>query len=172
MFNFLHGGSPSCRSFARELESLSPDALPSVPSADPPSFLSSEARAHAQSCPACSLALSDRIAVSALLHPVAAFAPQPGPWFSARVMSAIAARQNEADQRDVVWRNVRSLAPRLVAACMLILVVIGGWAYQSHRDTLARAQATHPYDTIFEQGTDGAYSDDVLASASPAGSVR
>lgn len=172
MFNFLHSGTPSCRSFARELESLSPEALPSASAADPRSLLSSEARAHAQSCPACSQALSDRLAVRALLQPVAAFSPQPGPWFSARVMGAIAARQKEADQRDVVWRTVRSLAPRVVAASMFVLLVLGGWAYQSRRDTLARAQATHPYDTIFEQGTDGAYSDDVLASTSPAGSVR
>ena len=85
---------------------------------------------HAGRCEACRTALEEFVETRNAL--AGATAQQPGPWFAARVMAAINAREQEEEARDGVWISVRRLAPRLVALSALLLAVGGSWALQLH----------------------------------------
>jgi len=93
---------------------------------------------HAERCEACREALEDFAEMRQALAGIKA--PEAGPWFTARVMAAIAARAKEEEEADGVWISVRRLAPRLVLVSALLLVVGGSWAVQQTRRDVAAAE--------------------------------
>jgi hypothetical protein len=162
MFNDLETKNSECRGFREELEGL---AAGNAEEATAPSVLarlSSAARSHSEACAECRQAVGDLAETREALLPLRASVAEPGPWFTARVMAAIRARENELEERsNGVWLGVRRLAPRLVALCALVLLVGTTWAYQVRREDLARRAWLGSADSVFES-VPAPLDDDVL----------
>jgi hypothetical protein len=124
--------------------------------------MSSEARGHAAMCAECSRAVEDLAETRKALLPMSTPVAEAGPWFAARVMAAIRARENELEERsNGVWLGVRRLAPRLVALCAVLLVVGTTWMVQLRREDLARQPEMGAAESVFES-VPAPLNDDVL----------
>jgi hypothetical protein len=124
--------------------------------------MSSEARGHAEVCVECSGAVEDLAETRRALLPMSTAVAEAGPWFAARVMAAIRAKENEQEERsNGVWLGVRRLAPRLVVLCTVLLMVGTTWAVQLRREDLARQLALGSADSVFES-VPAPLNDDVL----------
>ena len=88
--------------------------------------------------------------------------PKAGPWFTARVMAAIAAREKE-EEIDGVWISVRRLAPRLVALGALLLVVGGSWSVQQTRKDRASLDRQDT-DIVFDSSRMPTWYDDGMGT--------
>jgi hypothetical protein len=124
-------------------------------------------REHARNCSTCMEAVDDFAAIKNFLLPLTNdFAsPAPGPWFSARVMNAIAAQEREPDGSEAVWAGVRKFAPRFAAFSALLLALAGTWAFQvQQRDH--GGSSVRPVESVFEPTPAQPLNDDVMASAS------
>lgn len=129
--------------------------------------LSEDVRAHAAACAECQAALQDFADTRGVLAVMSKHLPQPGPWFTARVMSAIAAQEHEIEERqNGFWVNVRRLAPRMVALATLLLMFGGTWAFQERR-AASRVQGAQmgPAESLFEGAPATAPNDDIIATA-------
>jgi hypothetical protein len=153
-----------CRQFLDELETVPARVAPEL-WREPLARLSDSARAHAKKCASCEGALEDLLATRNVLAPMAAILPEAGPWFAARVMAGIRAKEKEMEaKREGVWISVRRLAPRLVAFCTLLLLLGGTWALQLRRADLAQRQENRPVETVFDSTGQGSpFNDDILA---------
>jgi len=157
------GRFEKCERFREELETVQ---LPGKERIDRKELLVkmvSEFGTHAQECRSCLDALDDLVVTRNLLLAGTdeRMVAQPGPWFSSRVMKAIAAKENELEQSEGVWQSVRRLAPRLAAVSALVLVLAGTWAVEVRRNDLARQSATAG-ESLFEATPAAALNDDVL----------
>jgi hypothetical protein len=123
-------------------------------------------REHASRCVECRQAAEDLALMRSVLRPLGEVSAEPGPWFSAQVMTAITGRQAEMDLRDGVWISVRRLAPRLVAVSALLLVLASTWTYQLRRTDVPGVPQAAASDTVLEPGGAAPLNDDVLISAS------
>ena len=152
-----------CRQFLDELEAVPAHGAPEV-WREFLARLSDSARAHAKECTTCEKALEDLLETKNALAPMATVLPEAGPWFAARVMAGIRAKEKElAENREGVWVSVRRLAPRLVAFCTLLLLLGGTWALQLRRSDLAQRPENRPVETVFDSAGQGSsFSDDVL----------
>jgi hypothetical protein len=158
--------SSGCREFREELETTPLGVTTGNELSRVQEHMSPASREHASGCAECREAEEDLAVTRSALQPLEELAGESGPWFSTRVMAAIAARQAEMDLRDGVWMSVRRLAPRLVVASTLLLVLASTWTYQlRHTDVTRRAQAVSS-DTVLEPGGAAPLNDDVLISAS------
>ena len=118
--------------------------------------LPDEEAAHERACTACQAALEQFAETRDALAGMAT--PEAGPWFTARVMAAIAAKEKE----DGVWISVRRLAPRLVAVSALLLVVGGSWALeQRSRESIAERRSG---DVVFDSPGSATWYDDGLGT--------
>ena len=149
-----------CEAFLDELELLSPeDGDAAVSAKQLLEKMREPVRQHGLDCASCSEALNDLADTRRALRAVAVNPPQAGPWFTKRVMAAIASKETELEeQENSVWLSVRRLAPRLVALSALLLVLGGTWAMQLRHAELAN----RPVESWFE-GSPGPANDDVLA---------
>jgi len=128
--------------------------------------LPEEVRAHAAGCAECQAALQDSVDTRQVLAAMNSNSPQPGPWFTARVMNAIAAQEQAMEERqNGFWVNVRRLAPRLVALATLLLMLGGTWAFQERR-AASRVQGAQmgPIESIFEGAPATPPNDDIIAT--------
>ncbi len=167
MFHSGDQNEAMCEKFLMELEELPVDSSGSGSGALHATLLallSRESQQHATACADCRAALLDLTQTRAVLRGVPSANPEPGPFFVARVMALIAARQNELNATEGVWTSVRRLAPRLVAFTAVLLVLGGTWAFELRReDSMRRADARSP-ETIFDSVTNAPLNDDVLLS--------
>ena len=92
------------------------------------SALSSEDRAHLHQCDDCRVALEAWLSFRQSLQTAKPAAAAP-PWFAARVMAAIAAREEES-RPIAAWIAVPRFAARLAWVCAAALVFAGTWLYQ------------------------------------------
>ena len=118
---------------------------------------------HLDACESCREALDEFAETRGALAGI--IAPEPGPWFTARVMAAIGAEEREEEARDGVWVNVRKLAPRLVALSALLLALGGSWAVQQNGRDLSYA-SKQSGDMVFDSSVSPAPYDDALGSMS------
>jgi hypothetical protein len=89
---------------------------------------------------------------------------QPGPYFLARVMAAIADRELELEKSSQTWAAVPRLAYRLSVLASLTLLVAGSWLYQQpHHATVASVSAAQNNEGLVEGG--GTIQDDFLLSS-------
>jgi len=150
-----------CQRFLEELEGVLTGAV-EVNSQTVLAQMSSAARGHAEVCAECSGAVEDLAETRKALLPMSTPVAEAGPWFAARVMAAIRAKENELEERsNGVWLGVGRLAPRLVALCAVVLVVGTTWAYQVRQEDLARQLALRPAESVFESAP-APLNDDVL----------
>jgi hypothetical protein len=118
------------------------------------------AREHAVVCASCEAAVRDFVETRRALGGMRESLPETGPWFTQRVMRAIAAQEQAMEEtQDGFWASVRRLAPRMVAFASLLLMLGGTWAFEVRRAAQAR-----PVEGIFET-TPSVPVNDVIAHA-------
>ena len=162
MSNELEMKNSKCGDFQEELEGLAASSAAEVTVPGILAQLTSEARGHAEVCGECGRAVEDLVETRKALLPMRTEVAEPGPWFVARVMAAIHAKENEVEeQRNGVWLGVRRLAPRLVALCGVALVAGTTWVYQLRQEELARRTWLGSTNSVF-QAEPAPLNDDVL----------
>ena len=153
-----------CEAFLEALEATSPEkgteALPGVLLG----LMNEPKRGHAEVCADCRAAVEAMSVTRRELARLSEAGLEPGPWFTARVMGAIRAKESEIEEKkNGVWVSVRRLAPRLVALCTLLLVLGGTWALEVRKAEEARQAEMRPVESLFESTATTPLNDDVLA---------
>ena len=128
MGNLVNHEAENCRRFLDALEELPLSGGTRKSAEEWRAELPEAAEQHLGGCESCRTALEEFAETRNSLAGVAV--QEAGPWFTARVMAAINAREQEVEARDGVWISVRRLAPRLVALSALLLVLGGSWALE------------------------------------------
>jgi hypothetical protein len=124
------------------------------------------AREHAAKCAECESAVRDFVDTRLALAQMKEGLPEAGPWFTTRVMQAIAAQEEAIEERqNGFWTGVRRLAPRIVAFATLLLMLGGTWAFQERRAARANGPELRPAEGIFEAVPAIPANDDIIASA-------
>jgi hypothetical protein len=155
-------GTRNCEEFLNELEALPADAAHGATAEQWLSALTEAAREHAARCADCKSAVQDFAMTRRALERVQENLAEAGPWFTKRVMNAIAAQEAELEERETgFWTSVRRLAPRMVAFATLVLMLGGTWAFEQHR--AARELQPTPLEGIFEAAPSAPANDDVVA---------
>ena len=139
MGNLFNRESRDCQSFRDALEAMPVSSELHLSVENLLEELPEEMKAHGVRCEACRATLEEFVETRNALAGMSMNTPQAGPWFTARVMSAIAAKEREDEARDGVWISVRRLAPRLVAVSALLLVLGGSWALEQSQRNLPTA---------------------------------
>ncbi len=124
------------------------------------------ARAHMAKCAECENTLRDFVDTRLALAEMKESLPEAGPWFTTRVMKAIAGQEEEIEERqNGFWTGVRRLAPRIVAFATLLLMLGGTWAFQERRAARANGpELRRPAEGIFETAPTAPVNDDIIAS--------
>ncbi len=121
------------------------------------------ARKHVNHCGDCRSAARELLEVRAMFQREDSGA-QPGPYFLARVMAAIADRELELEKSSQTWAAVPRLAYRLSVLASLTLLVAGGWLYQQpHHATVAGVTTAQSNEGLVDGG--GTIQDDFLLSS-------
>jgi hypothetical protein len=155
----------NCERLLNELEELQTDGPGVATAAELLTKISASAREHAARCASCEEALQDFAETRRELARMREGFPEPGPWFTARVMGAIRAKEREIEEKkEGVWVGVRRLAPRLVAFAAVLLVLGGTWAIEVQRAEHARGPELRPAESMFENVPSTAVNDDIVAS--------
>jgi len=155
----------NCERFLNELEELEVEGAGAASANELLTSLSGEAREHAARCTSCEEALQDFAETRRELAGMREGLPEAGPWFAARVMAAIRAKEEEIEEKsEGVWASVRRLAPRLVAFAAVLLVLGGTWAIEVQRTERMRGPETRPGESLFEGAPTTALNDDIVAS--------
>jgi hypothetical protein len=87
-------------------------------------------RAHIAACENCLEAAKDLLATREIFKGVTSDAVTERPWFAARVMAAIAARERELTEAASTWLAVPKFASRLALASCALLLVASTWLYE------------------------------------------
>ena len=161
MSNGPIGAGMNCEEFREELERLPLGMTGEATAEGWGNLLPEASQAHAAKCAECQAALADFAETRAALSGMKASLPEPGPWFSARVMAQIRAQE---EQVNGVWVNVRRLAPRLAAFAAVLLVLGGTWAMELRRAEQSRQQEVRPAEGLFETAPSAPLNDDIVAS--------
>jgi hypothetical protein len=159
------GEKMNCEWLRDELEGLAPGEVGTA--GDLLAQLSEAARAHASACPECESVVRDFADTRQALAAMQEHLPQAGPWFTTRVMQAIATQEQEIEERqNGFWTNVRRLAPRMVAFATLLLMLGGTWAFEERR-AASRAQGAQmgPLESMFEGTPSTPANDEIIATA-------
>jgi hypothetical protein len=127
-------------------------------------------RAHAEGCVDCRTAGDERFAARQLLSSLVAREERPRPWFAARVMAEIAARESGLTRALDAWSFVPKLAARVSGVSLIALLLATTWMYgRSVSSALSGAAATDlAGEPIFDHST-MVSTDDVLASLTERG---
>src|SRR5215470_18174370 len=86
-------------------------------------------REHVASCESCREAAQDLVATKELFGGILSSAAEARPWFAARVMNAIAARERELALRVSAWTEFPRLASRLAWITAVVLLASTSWFY-------------------------------------------
>jgi hypothetical protein len=121
-------------------------------------------RAHVATCDDCREALEELLAARLLLSGIPTQASVPRPWFAAKVMSAIAARENEFSRLATAWTLVPKLASRLAWVSAVAILAAGTWLYRKPAPSSPGQVVTEAsVESIFETSP-APSQDDVLLS--------
>jgi len=153
-----------CEGFLEALEATRPEKGGEVTPEVLLGLMNEATRGHAAACADCNAAVEGMSVTRRELTRLSEGPGEPGPWFTARVMGAIRAKENEIEEKkNGVWISVRRLAPRLVAFCTVLLVLGGTWALEVRKAEEARQAEMRPVESVFETGPSAPLNDDVLA---------
>ena len=122
-------------------------------------------RGHIAACERCRTAAQDILTTREILKGVSSSAGPSRPWFSTRVMAAIAARERELAERASTWLAVPKFASRLALASAALLLLTSTWLYERPlRAPNQQAASLAAQESIFETPSPG-NQDDVLVPA-------
>jgi hypothetical protein len=126
--------------------------------------LPSAEREHVTSCGSCREAAQDLVAAKELFQGVASFAEDARPWFAARVMNAIAARERELSLQVSAWSEFPRFASRVAWITAVVLLAGSTWFYEKAMKTPSYPpKGAGAQESIFET-TPQANQDDILIS--------
>jgi hypothetical protein len=165
MMELPKGETQNCEWFLNALETIPADGPGSATPERLLTKLPERAREHAAHCAHCQAVIADFAETRQLFDDLARQTPEPGPWFTRRVMNSITAQEHEREERqEGFWISVRRLAPRLVALATLLLMLGGTWAFQERRAARTRTPEMGPAEGIFESVPSTPANDDIIAS--------
>jgi hypothetical protein len=164
MWNKIGTGSAACARYYDALEELRPGIDAVSAQEELRAVLPAEVLAHAENCEACVEAAEIFWAARVLLSEgiVEENAAAMNPFFTTRVMAAIAEREVETRQLVFEWRRtVSQVASKLALVSAGALIVAGTWAYdvKSHANLSGGGQAkaatsgTEAASYLFDPGT-------------------
>lgn len=154
----------NCEMFLNELEEFTADGLSGAMPEQLRARMTEALRAHGARCTSCEEALQDFAETRKALEQMRTGLPEAGSWFTVRVMNAIAAEEEEIEEKkEGVWISVRRMAPRLVAFAAVLLVLGGSWAIEVRRADQAHRPAARPAESLFEGTPSTAINDDIVA---------
>ena len=87
-------------------------------------------RNHLATCGRCQEAAQDLLATREIFKGVGSATEIARPWFSTRVMAAIAARERELTEAASTWLAVPKFASRLALASAALLLLTSTWLYE------------------------------------------
>ena len=162
MWNLLKNNNEACGKLLDLLEE-SAAARPGARSVEElTEALSPAERTHIASCSSCRAAAQDVLATREIFKGVGSATAMARPWFSTRVMSAIAARERELTEAASTWLAVPKFASRLAAASGALLLMTGTWLYEKPLPAPnLQASALAAQESLFE-ASPPANQDDVL----------
>jgi hypothetical protein len=163
MGNLLNRDEENCRRLLDALEELPPSGNTRKSAEEWRAELPEAEDVHADRCETCRTALEEFAETRNALAGITVH--EPGPWFTVRVMAAIASREREEEARDGVWISVRRLAPRLVALSALLLLLGGSWALELRKTDGLNAERRGG-DIVFDSSAAPTWYDDGLGTTS------
>ena len=122
-------------------------------------------RRHFAECESCREAAQDLLTAREIFKGVASHAEGEGPWFSRRVMAAIATGERELALRVSPWTAVPRFASRLAWVTAIVLLACSTWLYERPAPVAKKqpaAVASPEY--LFEAPAPPMNQDDVLIS--------
>lgn len=121
---------------------------------------------HFAACGKCQTVAQDLLATRKLFAQVASSRETERPWFAARVMAAIAARQRELSEGARTWLAVPRFALRLAMASAALLLVASAWLYEKPSGMGAKqpTASMSGQEYLFEAPPAPMNQDDVLIS--------
>jgi hypothetical protein len=163
MGNFFSEGKQDepCSRWQAWLDAEGQDALSGQSVQQWASALASEDRAHLHECDECRVALEAWLSFRQSVQSSKPAAAAP-PWFAARVMAAIAAREEES-RPIAAWIAVPRFAARLAWVCAAALVFAGTWLYEKPLVRHAAPSAT-ANEGLFDTQPPSVSEDEVLVA--------
>jgi hypothetical protein len=159
------GGKVNCEWLRNQLEALSAAGPRDATPEECRNALPGEARQHLSQCAECEAALQDFALAHRELGRMQCTLEEPGPWFTGRVMSAIAAQEAELEEtQNGFWTSVRRLAPRIVAFATLLLMLGGTWMFAQRHAAQTHGEELLPAEGLFELTPVAPANDDVIAT--------
>lgn len=127
--------------------------------------LTTEEQQHIATCQDCQEAVQELVAARELFQGAARFGEEARPWFAARVMAAIAAREKDLAERVTAWTEFPRFASRLTWVAAIVLLASTTWFYKSvvrvpnpvngSQESIFEApQQTTPDDILISQAGD------------------
>ena len=127
--------------------------------------LTTEERKHIETCRDCQEAVQELVAAKELFQGASSFREEARPWFAARVMAAIAAREKDLAECVTAWTEFPRFASRLIWVAAIVLLASTTWFYESvvrvpgpvsgSQESIFEApQQTTPDDILISQAGD------------------
>lgn len=163
MWNFKKQDA-NCSRILEQLEEFSVTGSREVTPESLLDTLSSELRNHSLDCVACRTALDDFAMVRRLTAKLPSYASAEAPWFSKRVMAAIAAREYELSQPLSISAILPKLAARLSWVTSAVLLLASTFLFQRPVSPPPAQPATTAQDSLFETTQIPTGRDEILLS--------
>jgi hypothetical protein len=125
--------------------------------------LSPDDRAHFLACEDCRVLTEAWLAVRESLQALPQSAPAAPPWFAARVIAVIAAREEES-RPAATWIAVPRFASRLALASAALLFAATTWLYQRPPARPSTPPAVSSSEGLFDTQPPAVTEDEVLSS--------
>jgi hypothetical protein len=127
--------------------------------------LSAEERKHIEACRDCHEAVQELVATKELFQGVTSFAEEERPWFAARVMAAISAREREIAARLNTWSEFSRFAPRFAWVTAVLLLAGTTWFYEKVVRAPVYELNGSPQESIFEAPQPASQDDTLISMA-------
>ena len=131
MWNLLNRGKEECGRLRDRVEAMAAKQADAVSVKTVREELTAEERKHIDTCRDCQEAVRELFAAKELFERVPSFSQEERPWFAARVMAAIAARERELAERVTAWTEFPRFASRLTWVAVIVLLASTTWFYES-----------------------------------------
>jgi hypothetical protein len=130
MWNLLKKNNEECVKLRDSLDEAAAASSGAVRIEELTEGWSAAQRHHVAICEGCQTAAQDILATRGIFKGVSSRARQSRPWFSTRVMAAIAARERELAEAASTWLAVPKFASRLALASAVLLLLTSTWLYE------------------------------------------
>lgn len=163
LWNLLRKNKEGCRRLRDVLEEVAATPLKSTSVEALMNDLSAEERGHVEACSDCREAVQELAATKELFRGVTSYTEEERPWFAARVMAAISAREREIAAKLSTWSEFSRFAPRFAWVAAILLLAGTTWFYEKVVRTPVHQFNGTPQESIFE-APQPTSQDDVLVS--------